>query len=157
MFYIYLVFLFFQIEIIRNERDLLKAMRKLSATSNNVDFLRGLNTLMNLKPSPKTRNFNNLLSSTKRLVNPIESQTQKLIAKGQEMLKRRSTGTIADVFEDNSPTHAAFRKEVDALMKKLSQATSKVRKIVQKRRANASEAETEILTDSFEEPDEPEP
>lgn len=112
-------------------------MRKLSAEPNSVDFLKGLNTLMHLQSSPKTRHFNDLLSSTKTLVNPIELKTQKLIAQGQEIIKRRSTGNIADALQDNSAQNTAFRKEVDALMNNLSQATSQVRKNVQKRKAIA--------------------
>lgn len=127
----------FKIEIIRNERDLVKAMRKLSAEPNSVDFLKGLNTLVHLQSSPKTRHFNDLLSGSRKLVNPIELKTQKLIAQGQEMIKRRSSGNIADALQENSAQNTAFRKEVDALMKKMSEATSQVRKNVQQRKAIA--------------------
>lgn len=134
--FILIVFPFY-IEIIRNERDLVKAMRKLSSTSNNGDFLRGLSTLMHSKSSPKAKNVNELIAITKHLYNPIELQAQKLLAKRQEMLKLPKMNNPADVLDRNAPQNTAFRKEVVGLIEKLNQATSQVRKNVQKRRANA--------------------
>lgn len=132
-----LFFSSFQIEIIRNEGDLVKVMRKLSAERNSADFLKGLKTLIHLQPSPKTRHFNELLSDTKSLVNPIEQKTQSLIAQGQEMIKRRSSANVAGALQENSAQNTSFRKGIDALMKNLRQTTSQVGKNVQKRKAIA--------------------
>lgn len=90
-----------------------------------------------MESSAKTRHFNDLLSTTKALVSPIELQTQKLIAQGQDIMKRKSAGNIADALKEDTSESIAFRKEVDALMKKYGQVTSQTRKTVQTRKAIA--------------------
>lgn len=108
-------------------------MRKLSSTPKSSDFLNGFSKLMQEKLSSKYQNFNDLLSSTRKLAKPIELQTRKLVAQGEEIMKRQSTGNVANALKEN----AAFKKEIAALMKKFSQTTSQVSQNVQKRRATA--------------------
>lgn len=86
---------------------------------------------------PKTENFNELITSTKHLYNPIELQAQKLLVKRQEILKLPKMGNPVDALNRNSPQNTAFRREVVGLIEKLNQATGQVRKNVQKRRAIA--------------------
>lgn len=74
-----------------------------------------------------------MLSSIKSFVQPIESQTMKLIARGQGIMRRRRSGNSATDLNEKR----AFRKEIEMLMQKSSHVTKQARNFVQKRRATA--------------------
>lgn len=109
-------------------------MRKLSSTSNNVDFLRGLNALMHMKSSSKNRNFNELLTTTKALAAPLQLQTEKLFAQRQEIIRNRKSGNIAN---GNGFEQASLQKKVATLAKNLRRATGIVGEQLQQRKAIA--------------------